>query len=182
MKRKSIILIAFVLALATLLLCCCSDEAKLDKAINNMTKSLNSVTEMTQSVTVTDGDVTVYTMEKKVTVDGDNVNVELTEGKLSGDFTLQTTTATSTSNKETQLVLPLTLSSENVAIFTLTNEALTCVITKDNLANVLGAEDYVSAGDVSVVCALNNNKLQEMTCSFVTVSSKTVTITVTCVY
>lgn len=174
--------IAAVLICALLLLCCCSDADRLDKTLGNITKSLSDVKQMTQSVTVTDGGVTVYTLEKKAAADGDVVNVEISEGKLSADFTLQTTASTSVSDKKTQFVLPVSLSSDKVSTFVLGNDTVSCIVAKDKLASVLETENYESAGDVSVAYTLQKGKLQEMTCSFVTVSSKTVTVKVTCVY
>jgi len=181
MKRKLIILSVCLSALLVLL-CGCSPEKQLNKTLNSINSNISNAKTFTQKLTVTDGGVTVYSLEKKVEVDGDNAAVTTVESKLSSGFTLQETTSTANSEKSEQLKLPVTLSIDTMIIYTLKDDVLTCVIGQENADGVFGAQNYKIAGDINVKCTLSNGKMQQLDCLFVTETGKDVTLTVTCAY
>lgn len=181
MKKFKIVFLIICLTLSVALLCSCSDEQKVDKALANINKSLGSARTVTQTVTVTDEDVTVYSLNKTLAVNGNKVNVTATEGKLSQDFTLQQTT-TETEQDKSALALPVNLVREDMSLCVLTKDALTCSYAKENAAKLFASDTLDAAGDVSVICKLSGNKLLQLDCSFETTSGKTVTLSVTCEY
>lgn len=181
MKRKNLFLLLITcLTLILTVLCSCGGTVK--NVTAKADKSIASATSLTQTVTVVDAGVTVYSLEKTVTVSGDDASVTLDEAKLGVDFTLQHNVTTQTSTKKEQLVLPVELSEDIVLSSSYENGKLTCLVGNDGVERLFGTSGLSVTGNVNVEYVMSNNKLQQLTCSFTTATSKTVTISVTCAY
>lgn len=178
-KSKFLPVLVASLALVAALLCGCG--VTVDKVNGYISKSLPSVKVLTQSIVAEDKGVTVYSLDKTVTVSGDEANVTVDEATLGSDFSLQHNVSTSVSTKGEQLVLPVKLSDDVVESSVYENDTLVCVVTSDKAGELFGS-DVSTDGDVRVVCNLSNNKLQQLTCTFTTATGKTVTLRVTCEY
>lgn len=182
MKKYKVFSIIICLTLLVAVFCSCSDEQKFDSAVNKMTKRLSSAQTVTQTVTVKDGDTLVYQYVKQTEFNGDEANVKIEISELSTDFTLKKTEESHTTDKSSQLTLPVNLNSSNVDFFVLSNNSITCIAGQAKAAALLGTDNYVAAGDINISCALQNSSLVELNCSYVTSSQRNVTITVSCKY
>ena len=182
MKKIKTLVSVFCLFIVILSLCGCGAESKITKAIKNISSNLSKAQTITSVVTVKDGDFTAYSLTRTVTFDGDNASIQIKESKLSSDFTMNETTSTERSDKATQAVLPLKLAVEDMEIYLLKDDVLTCVIGQENASKAFASQSYSVAGDINVRCNLTKGRLEELTCSFSTETGKVVTLVVTCAY
>lgn len=181
MKRKTLLFILITcLTLSLVILSSCAGTV--ESVAKKINKSIGNAKTLTQMLTVKDSGVTVYSLTKTVTVDGDQVNVLSDEATLGDDFTLQHNVTTQTSTKAQQLVLPLKLTDEHTISSEYANSTLTCVYGSDGAKQLFGSDELKVSGNIDVQCVLAGNKLLQMTCSFTTTSAKSVTLIVTCAY
>ncbi len=182
MNKLKTLFTIICLTLTVTLLCCCSAEQKLEKAINKMTKNLSNAKTVTQSITVKDGDTLVYQLVKTVEFNGNEANVKVEKSELANDFTLQTTVTNETTDKSSQTKLPINLSNSVIQFSVLTSDKLSCVVAQDKASELLGADSYTAAGDISIECSLQKGSLLQMNCSYATSAHRNVVIAVECVY
>lgn len=179
MKRKSFILLVTCLIAVVVTLCACNAT---ESALKKVDKSIASASALNSTITIVDDGVTVYSLERTVTVDGDSATVTVDEGTLGDNFVLEHTVTTQTSTKKEQLVLPLALNKDNVQTFVSQNNSFTITITKEAFATMMNSASMLSNGDVTVVFTLADNKFQQMTCTYLTEKMQNVSIVVTCAY
>ncbi len=171
MKKHNILLtvVCIVFALATLCSCMPDD---VDGCIKLIEKTSASAKTITKKLTITDGETVVYSIESIAEASADGYNVNQTETSLNDSFEMATTTQTST----VKSVSTVNLTTESIAACSIEKNNMSCIILKENVANVLGlSSSYVPNGIANMQCVFENEKIASISCNFVTENNHTVT-------
>lgn len=172
--KKLTILTSIALAICLVFcLCACSQtiEDKLE-----LIESVADAKKVTKTVVVTDAGIEVYSLTR-IAVIGDNVTVQTTVKQLGDGLNVEESADNFTSTKEAETAKPINLTTDNIAIYDMTDTVLDATVLQQNVADVLNAEAFVSAGDMNAICTFDGDKLMKVECSFMTVGNRSVALT-----
>lgn len=182
MKRNKLYFVLSLVILLTFALfaAACKKDLVADYAAN-MSESMNSVTEIEADAVITDSGVMVYEYRKTLTLTSEDVATEtVSESKLTSNYALETTTDQQTLEKiKRSALLSVRLEKDLVESYSEEGNTLICILSKENTGTVLSAPNLTIADTAELKITVENKKLKEVTCSFLTESRKEVQITVT---
>ena len=171
MKKHKILLIVVCVVFALATLCACMSD-DLEGRIKVIEKTSAQAKTVTKKLTIQDGETVVYSLESVADASSDGYNVTKTETALNDSFEMATTTETATA----QSLSIIHLTTENVFACTIEDNNMSCIILKENVANVLElSNNYVPNGVCDLQCVFENEKIASISCSFVTENNHTVT-------
>lgn len=186
MKKKLITTIALILVVASMAVLAvgCKEEKEapsLEKYIAQISTSKENFKVITTNMTVTDESVTVMTKKKVLTVNGEQADVTVEETVLGEDGNMETTTTTSQTAKA-DIKTPVNLSADKMIYSKLIDNGFTCIISSDNAAEALGISGATIAGDVTVTCTFDSDKLASVEYELLLETGKQVTVGMTFAY
>lgn len=181
MKTKRILTLILLSASASAAVClssCRRDE--LPGYVDDMRQSAALACAVNETITVTDGGTTVYGYTRAVSVSSsDTVTVTVTESKLGSAFAMETTTSTEVyENADRNSLISINLNENLVVGYEIADGDLSCTVTAENLATVLGRDDLNAAGEAKMYFDFEEGKLVALSCVYTTQTSKTVTVNV----
>ncbi len=180
MKFKKLTAISLcALGAAAFGLSACGDEVS--EYLDKMVSSADRATTVVAQVTLTDGGVTVYTLERRIEVDVATRTASVSDSKtvLSENFeTVTTSTTVSAENVTGKTIVGLKLSGGLTASYEIADGALSCTVPKDKITEVLSRQVSASS-DMTLSVGFENGNMTKAEYSYVNSSSRTVSVTVT---
>lgn len=184
MKMKKFIILS-ICALGALAcgLTACGDDGpdELTKYVGGMRTSADAAVSVETKVELVDGENTVYTFIRNMSIDTASHSATVTDTKttLSNNFEFVTTTSTSSAQDVTgKTLIGLNLSNKLVADYSIKDGDLVCKVSKNNISKVL-ASTVSASSDMELVIDFEDGNLVKAEYSYINTSSRTVNVTVT---
>ena len=185
MKMKKLIALSICAlgALALGLTACGEDNGpdEITEYVGGMKTSANAVVTVDTKVELIDGETTVYTLDRHMTINANTHNATVTDKKtqLSNNFDFVTTTSTSSAQNITgESLKGLTLSKKLVKSYQIKDGDLTCTVAKEKISQVLSSTVNASS-DMTLTIDFEDGNLTKAEYSYTNTSSRTVSVTVT---
>lgn len=173
-KYNLIFILAIILMIPSLFSCANSKLNKYNKYLN---KSMDSVTNISINVQMKDQEVIVYKYLRNLKLDGNNMNIEITESTLSSNFVLEDKVTTeNVTDVDRAKLNSIKLSKELLTEFTIKNSVLNAKVSKENISSVLGSNSLNIYEDALLILTYEKKLISKIECSFKTESLKEVNI------
>lgn len=191
-KKMKKYIIMFLSIFILLLTSSCKEKdnrTPFEKLLNKIDNSIKEVSNVNIDSTMKDGNVLVYQLTKEITVTKNTETNDLegsittVEKKLGNDFVMTEDHSSSTfKGQSEESLFQFDLQESYFKELHLEDQKLEGVVAIDHASQVLGVTEMKAQSDITMVIQLENDKIKEITLSYVSNSSKTVDMKVSYQY